>query len=202
MLFRHYHPPLKNMHFQNKSFKSVYTINLLDKMSKVKISRIIIPSTILYAVLIFHLSLTSNIGNVKHFLDTTLGHATKEILIISHLSFVLNFLEYSLNFVERQSIDPGHFGIYFGLGILLYLAFLSSGNYVMVKYSAAFAIFTGTAYGILNEVFQMFIPYRVASVADALSNLLGLVLAQICIVTFILLWKEIQKRRNREEEIN
>ncbi|MGB9131826.1 MAG: hypothetical protein WCB90_04345, partial [Methanosarcina sp.] len=86
-------PPLKNMQFQNKSFKSVYTINLLDKMSKVKISRIIIPSTILYAVFIFHLSLTSNIGNVKHFLDTTLGHATKEILINSHLSFVLNFLE-------------------------------------------------------------------------------------------------------------
>ena len=141
-------------------------------MLRVKNSRIFVAATVLYAVFVFYLSVTSNIGNLKHLLDITLGHATIEILIAAHLSFVLKFLVESFNFAERQSIDPGHVGIYFGFGILLYFMFVSSRNKMLVKYSAACAIFTGTAYGILNETFQMYLPYRTATVADALSNLL------------------------------
>jgi len=173
---------------------------MLDIMQRIKKSRIFVPATILYAIFVFYLSVTSNIGNLKHLIDITLGRATTEILTAAHLSFILEFLVDSLHFAERQSIDPGHVGIYFGLGVLLYFLFLSSRNQILEKYSVAFAICTGTAYGVLNEIFQMYLPYRTPSVTDALSNLLGLVLAQICVVIFVLMLREVQKRRKRTGE--
>jgi VanZ family protein len=171
-------------------------------MLKVKISRIFIAATISYAIFVFYLSVTSNIGNLKHLIDKTLGHATIEILIAAHLSFVLNFLVGFFNFAERQSIDPGHVGIYFGFGILLYLMFASSRNNILVKYSAVYAVFVGTAYGVLNEIFQMYLPYRTASVADALSNLLGLVLAQLLVIIFFLLLRQVQNKKIAEGPVN
>ncbi len=170
-------------------------------MLRIKKSRIFVPATILYAIFIFYLSITSNIGNIKHLLNITLGRTARDILIATDLSFILKLLVGLLNFAERQSIDLGHVGIYFGLGILLYFLFLSSRNQIREKYAVVLAIFTGTAYGILNETFQMFLPYRTASVADALSNLLGLVLAQICVLIFILLLQEFQNRRRKVEEL-
>jgi len=168
-------------------------------MGRMKNSRIFVAATVLYAVLIFYLSVTSNIGNLKHFLYITLGHVTRDGLIASNLSFVLKFLVESLNFTERQSIDPGHVGVYFGFGILLYLMFVSSRNKTLVKYSAVCAISTGTAFGILNETFQMYLPYRTATVADALSNFLGLVFAQLLIIVFVLVLRQVQNRKKSYE---
>lgn len=189
---------------KTKTLNPVYVINPADKMRdillKIKNSRIFVPVTIIYAIFVFYLSVTSNVGNLKHFLGITLGHATTKILTATHLSFILKFFVGSLHFAERQSIDPGHVGIYFGLGVLLYFLFLSSRNQILEKYAVVFAICTGTAYGILNEIFQMYLPYRTATIADALSNLLGLVLAQICVVIFVLLLKGMQKRKERTEE--
>jgi VanZ family protein len=133
-------------------------INSIDKMLRVKKSRVIVPTTVLYAIFVFYLSVTSNIGNLKHLIDNTLGAATIEVLNAAHLSVILKFLVGSLHFVERQSLAPGHIGIYFGSGILLYLAFLSSGNQTLEKYAAACAVLTGTIYGIMNEFFQAFFP--------------------------------------------
>jgi len=168
-------------------------------MLKVKNSKVFVSAAILYAVLIFYLSVTSNIGNLKHLLGITLGHATRDTLIASHLSFVLKFLVDSLNFAERQSIDPGHVGIYFGFGILLYFVFLSSKNQMLEKYSAACAVCLGTAYGVLNEIFQSFLSYRTASVADAFSNMLGLVLAQLLVIVFVFVLRQVQNRKKRIE---
>ncbi|RXA20932.1 hypothetical protein EQO05_04265 [Methanosarcina sp. MSH10X1] len=170
-------------------------------MLRVKNSRIFVPATILYAIFVFYLSVTSNIGNIKHLLDNTLGEAIIQILTAAHLSIILKFLVGSLHFVERQSLDPGHIGIYFGLGVLLYFMFLSSRNKILEKHAAAFAVFTGTSYGILNEFFQTFLPYRTASVADAFSNILGLVLAQICVIIFVLVLSSVQNK-TVEEAVN
>lgn len=167
-------------------------------MLKIKNSRVFVPATILYAIFVFYLSVTSNVGNLKHLIDDTLGAATIEILTAAHLSIILKFLVGSLHFVERQSLDPGHIGIYFGLGVLLYFLFLSSKNRILAKYSAAFAVFTGTGYGILNEFFQTFLPYRTASIEDAFSNLLGLVLAQICVIIFVLALSAVQGKTVEE----
>jgi VanZ family protein len=183
---------------KTNTLNQVPVINLIDKMLRVKNSRVFVPATILYAIFIFYLSVTSNIGNLKHLLGNTLGEAIVGILSAAHLSTILKFLVGSLHFVERHSLDPGHMGIYFGLGVLLYFVFLSSRNQTLEKYAATFAIIVGTSYGILNEFFQMFLPYRTATVADALSNLLGLVLAQICVIIFLLALSAVQNKTTEE----
>jgi len=173
-------------------------INLLDKMLKLEKSRFFISITVLYAIMVFYLSVSAGIGDLKNLLKMGLGYPIRNVLLANDLSSVLDFLLTSLNAVQDASIDPGHVGIYFGLGILLYFVFLSSKNPAFVRYSAICAVFIGTAYGILNEVFQMFLSYRVASVADAFSNLIGLVLAQIFVVLFALMLKAILKARTKE----
>ncbi|AKB62449.1 hypothetical protein MSMAP_2464 [Methanosarcina mazei SarPi] len=104
-----------------------------------------------------------------------------------------------LHAVQKASLDPGHIGIYFGFGVLLYFVFLSSKNPGMVRNSAAFAVFMGTVYGILNEIFQSFLPYRTASVEDAVSNLIGLLLAQIFVILFVLALKSVLNRKKKVE---
>ncbi|MGB9940427.1 VanZ family protein [Methanosarcina sp.] len=127
-------------------------------MLKVKNSRVIVPATVLYAVFVFYLSVISNIGDLKHLIGITLGDATAESLTAAHVSVFLKFLVGSLNFVERQTLDFGHMGIYFGFGILVYFAFLSSRNQTLGKYAAACAVLTSGIYDIMNEFFQNYFP--------------------------------------------
>ncbi len=163
-------------------------------MLRVKNSRIFVPATILYAIFVFYLSVTSKIGGIRHLVDITLGHITTKILIAAQLPFILKLLVRSLHFVERHSIDLGHVGIYFGFGVLLYFAFLSFRNRIFEKYAAVCAVLIGTTYGIMNEFFQTYLPYRTASAADAFSNLLGLVLAQICVIIFVFLLSTVKNK--------
>lgn len=149
--------------------------------------------------MVFYLSVSAGVGDLKHFLKMGLGYPVRNALLVNDLSSVADFLLASLHTVQKASIDPGHVGIYFGLGVLLYLVFLSSKNPALVKYSAICTIFIGTAYGILNEIFQAFLPYRTASVADAISNLIGLVLAQICVIFFVLTLRAIIDKKKRTE---
>ena len=127
-----------------------------------------------------------------------LGYPIRNALLANDMSSVMDFLLASLHAVQDASIDPGHVGIYFGLGLLLYFVFLSSKNPALVRYSAICAVCIGTAYGILNEIFQTFLPYRVASVADAFSNLIRLVIAQIFVILFALALRAIFKARKIE----
>ncbi|AKB29748.1 hypothetical protein MSSIT_3029 [Methanosarcina siciliae T4/M] len=168
-------------------------------MLKLEKSRFFILITILYAIMVFYLSVSAGVGDLKHLLKMGLGYPLKNALLANDLSSVVDFLLASLHTVQDASIDPGHVGIYFGLGVLLYLVFLSSKNPTFVRYSAICAVFIGTAYGILNEIFQTFLPYRTASVADAVSNLIGLVLAQICVIFFVLTLKAIIDKKKRTE---
>jgi len=149
--------------------------------------------------MVFYLSVSAGIGDLKNFLKMGLGYPVRNALLANDLSSVADFLLASLRAVQEASIDPGHVGIYFGLGVLLYLVFLSSKNPSLVKYSAICAVFIGTAYGILNEIFQTFLPYRTASVADAVSNLIGLVLAQICVIFFVFALKAILDKKKKVE---
>lgn len=160
-------------------------------MLKLGKSRFIIVITILYAIMVFYLSVSAGIGDLKHFLKFGLGYPLKDILIANDMSSISKFMIDCLHAIQDASLDPGHMGIYFGFGVLLYLVFLTSKNQALVRYSAICAVFIGTAYGILNEIFQSFLPYRTASVADAVSNLIGVVLAQIFVILFVLALKVI-----------
>lgn len=167
-------------------------------MSKMKKSNIFTLITISYAVLIFYLSVTSDLGDLKHFLVMTLGYRTRDALVENNLSFIKDFLLETLRFVMGLSIDPAHLAVYFVFGVLLYLAFSNSKNPSLVKYPAVCAVCTGTAYGILNEIFQMCLPFRVASMADVISNFIGLAIAQIVVIIFAPGLKEIFKKRDSQ----
>ncbi|MCQ1535480.1 hypothetical protein FTO70_07230 [Methanosarcina sp. KYL-1] len=155
--------------------------------------------TTLYATLIFYLSVTADLWDLKNFLKMNLGYTTRDVLASNDLSFITDFLLDALNFAISISIDPGHVVIYFGFGVLLYFVFLNSKNPKLVKYAAVYAISAGTAYGILNEIFQMYLPFRVASMADAMSNLLGLILAQIFVIIFASGLRGISRMRETQE---
>jgi VanZ family protein len=167
-------------------------------MLKLEKSRFFILITILYAIIVFYLSVSDGVGDLKDLLVMSLGYPIRNVLLANDLSSVMDFLLTVLDAARNASIDPGHVGIYFGLGILLYFMFLSSKNPALVRYSAICAVCIGTAYGILNEIFQMFLSYRVASVADAFSNLIGLVLAQIFVILFALILRAILKEKKKE----
>jgi VanZ family protein len=173
-------------------------INLNDKMLKLDKSRFFVLITTLYAIMVFYLSVSAGVGDIKHFLKMDLGYPIRNILLANDLSSVMDFLLASLHAVQEASIDPAHVGIYFGLGVLLYFVFLSSKRPAFARHSGICAVCIGTAYGVLNEVFQTLLPYRVASAADAFSNLIGLVLAQIFVILFALMLKAIFKVKKKE----
>lgn len=168
-------------------------------MLKLEKSRFFIVITALYAIMVFYLSVSAGVGDIKHFLKTGLGYPLKNILIANDMSSISEFMINCLHAVQDASLDPGHIGIYFGFGVLLYFVFLTSKSPALVRYSAICAIFIGTAYGILNEIFQSFLPYRTASVADAVSNLIGVVLAQIFVILFVLALKMLLDKKKSVE---
>lgn len=97
-------------------------------MLKLEKSRFFILITILYAVMVFHLSASAGIGDLKHILKMSMGYPFRNVLLTNNLSSAMDILLASLQAVQEASIDSGHVGIYFGLGILLYFVFLSSKN--------------------------------------------------------------------------
>ncbi|WP_440954677.1 VanZ family protein [Methanosarcina sp. Mfa9] len=167
-------------------------------MSKIKKTSIFTLVAVSYAVLIFYLSVTSDLGDLKHFLVMTLGYKTRDALVENNLSFIKDFLLETLRYVTGLSIDPAHLAVYFVFGVLLYLAFSNSKNPSLVKYPAICSIGTGTAYGILNEIIQMYLPFRVASMADVISNFIGLAIAQVLAIVFVLGLKGISKGRDTQ----
>ncbi len=169
-------------------------------MLKIEKSRFFIVITALYAIMVFYLSVSTGVGGIKHFLKFGLGYPLQNILIANDMSSISKFMIDCLHAVQNASLDPGHIGIYFGFGVLLYFVFLTSKNPALVRYSAICAVFIGTAYGILNEIFQSFLPYRTASVEDAISNLIGVVLAQIFVILFVLVLKSVLDRKKSVEE--
>ncbi|KKG67697.1 VanZ family protein [Methanosarcina mazei] len=168
-------------------------------MLKLRKSRFFVVITILYAIMVFYLSVSAGVGDIKHFLKFGLGYPLQNILIANDMSSISKFMIDCLHAVQNASLDPGHIGIYFGFGVLLYFVFLTSKNPALIRYSAICAVFIGTAYGILNEIFQSFLPYRTASVEDAISNLIGVVLAQIFVILFVLVLKSVLDRKKSVE---
>lgn len=101
-------------------------------MLKLEKSRFFIVITILYAIMVFYLSVSAHIGDIKQFLKINLGYPLRNVLVANDMSsvseFISNFLHAVFHAVQDASLDPGHVGIYFGFGVLLYFAFLTSKN--------------------------------------------------------------------------
>jgi len=71
-----------------------------------------------------------------------------------------------------------HILLYMGFGIALRLTLNSSAK----------ALLIGTGFGVFDEIHQMFVPNRTASLYDLVADVVGLMLAQI----LIKLWKWIE----------
>ncbi|AAM04495.1 TPA: hypothetical protein HA338_04220 [Methanosarcina acetivorans] len=157
--------------------------------------------------MVFYLSVSAGIGYLKNLLKMDMGYPIRNALLANDLSSVVDFFTCLASYSSERIHRPWACGDILRTRSFTILRFLSSKNSALVKYSAIGAVFIGTAYGILNEIFQTFLPYRDPSVADAISNLIRLVLAHICVIFFVLTLraiidkkKELKDRRTKKIE--
>lgn len=148
---------------------------------------IFIALSILYGGFIFYLSSQSvvNISPESFLLGWFIDFAKNNIILsrFIEIPFFVDIAHYSYDNFDKIA----HIFLYFGLGILLHITFRHSDNNILKKYAPIFAIFLGIAYGITDEIHQMYVPGRTSSVADLMADGIGVTLAQI--VFWIILFK-------------
>ncbi|WP_406661241.1 VanZ family protein [Methanolobus sp. ZRKC3] len=159
-------------------------------------SRIFLLLTLLYAAMIFYLSSRSDISIPASMLEMPLLHTIKDFLESSGLYFAVDLVEYS--YYHRDKI--AHMFLYFGLGLLLHLTFGNSGNTFLRKYAAVFAVVLGVIYGITDEIHQSYVPGRTASVHDLLADGIGVTIAQLVFILFVLKSLQNRKEKKRKEK--
>ncbi|NPE30001.1 VanZ family protein [Methanococcoides sp. SA1] len=143
--------------------------------------RILVAFSLLYAGFIFYLSAQSSIelpsSSSIPFYDQIL-----DIVINSNIPYLIDIAHYSIDNFDKVA----HMILYFGLGILLHVTFRHSDNLTLRKYAPVFAIFIGIAYGITDEIHQMYVPGRTSSFDDLVADGIGITLAQIVFWVVIL----------------
>lgn len=94
------------------------------------------------------------------------------IFIISSISFPA--LTIGVGEGRRISINSWlHVGEYALLGFLFYRAFVNSDKILLKKYSFMLAIIFATAYGVTDEIHQLFVPGRVCDIKDVFCDGVG-----------------------------
>ena len=106
------------------------------------------------------------------------------IFYLSSLSYVGWELE-----IERElfkgyttSMAVKHVVEYFILGFLLFLSLRKSKIDIFQSYVGT--LFAGVVYGVLDEVHQSFVPFRVMSLEDMLVNSLGVFIGTMVFLLF------------------
>lgn len=140
--------------------------------------RIFATLACIYAALIFYLSSLSNPpivaipypSLIPQIIDTIVKHG---------FSVTVWFVEYLSHNIDKIE----HIILYFGFGTLLYLTFTNSGSTGIRKHAILFAMILGIICGTADEIHQSFVPGRTTSIADALANCIGVVLAQVILVS-------------------
>jgi VanZ family protein len=75
-----------------------------------------------------------------------------------------------LNYMDKLF----HFAAYGLLSFILFFAlYFQNKINLFKKYPSSFTLLITTIFGILNEIFQIFVPSRTANPLDVLSNILG-----------------------------
>ncbi len=154
-------------------------------MSKLTKPGNIIIITIFYTLLIFYLSVTPTVSPIKNFLKTNVLYKTRDFLVQNNLSSAADILTGLYHHTADMSLDMGHISIYAAFGFLLYFVFLRSKNKTLSSQPALAAVYVGSVYGLIMEIIQYFTLNRKTDMTDVLSNLLGLALAQLALVTLI-----------------
>lgn len=140
-----------------------------------KKSNILSAATILYAAFIFYLS---SLSNPPSPISYGLARQLYDFLRNMGLEFVAYPFYLYILFPDKFL----HFFLYLGFGVILNLAVRSYGE---GKTNSAFAsIALGGVYAASDEIHQMFVPYRSATISDFLVDLLAIITAQITVVAF------------------
>jgi len=85
-----------------------------------------------------------------------------------------------------------HLGIYTGLGILCIRAYARTMSFMSLALLAFFAVLTTIAYGITDEIHQMFVPLRSFEISDLFFDLCGGMLGAYAYIAY-------QKRRHNKK---
>ncbi len=87
--------------------------------------------------------------------------------------------------------------LFFVFGILLRLT-TSHSRYPSIRENAMLVtLMVGIGYGALDEVHQMLVAYRCASVDDFIADAAGIIAAQIFIALVMWMYAKLQNSRNR-----
>ena len=144
--------------------------------------------TTLYAALIFYLSSQSHLPQAASEMEDLL-HKILSIIGIHHF----HIFEFILKYPDKLE----HFIIFFVFGILLRLT-ASHSRYPSIRENAMLVtLMVGIGYGALDEVHQMLVPYRFASIDDFIADAAGIIAAQIFIALVMWVYVRLQNARNR-----
>ena len=144
--------------------------------------------TLLYAALIFYLSSQSHLPQAA----SEMEHYLREILRNIGTQYF-----YTFKFIMEYFDKLEHFILFFVFGILLRLT-ASHSRYPSIRDNAMLVtLMVGIGYGALDEVHQMLVPHRSASVADFIADAAGIIAAQIFIALVLWMYAKLQDARNR-----
>lgn len=144
--------------------------------------------TLLYAVLIFYLSSRSYLPHAA----SEMEHCLREILRNIGTQYF-----YTFRFMTEYFDKVEHFILFFVFGILLRLT-ASHSRYPSIRENAMLVtLMVGIGYGALDEVHQMLVAYRCASVDDFIADAAGIIAAQIFIALVMWVHIKLQNSRNR-----
>ena len=133
-----------------------------------------IAVSVAYASFIFYLSSQSSPPN-----PMKVGLLIQFYLILKNLG--LNFLAYPFYFAVKYPDKFYHTLLYIAFGFTLYPTVKSTIN----RNPVLMSIVIGTLYGISDEIHQIFVPFRTASLLDLMADILGLTISQAIILVII-----------------
>ncbi len=132
---------------------------------------ICVTTAVIYAGLIFYFSS----------IPTPPSPLTRELFIVLYenlLNLGIEFIAYPFYFAYLYPDKFAHLLLYMGFGFTLNPAVRSFS----VRYPELVSVILGTAYGVIDELHQSFIPYRSSSLADLFADFVGLILSQLVIL--------------------
>ena len=158
-------------------------------MTKWSKFHIFVALTCVYALIIFYLSSLSSPPG-----PPGIGFLYGLVHVLEDLG--LEYIIYPFYFAYRYPDKFAHAILYMGLGILLYLTLSSCRKEFLIKYAAPLSIAIGTLYGLTDEVHQSFVLYRSASSKDLFADFVGLLFAQLLILSYIGVKRWLGERRD------
>ncbi|MDR6222633.1 VanZ family protein [Methanococcoides alaskense] len=156
------------------------------------IFRIFVVFSLVYAAIIFYLSAQSSI-DLPSSSQIPFYNQILDFVKQNNIPYLVDIAHYSIDNFDKVA----HMILYFGFGILLHFTFRHSDNLTLRKYSPVFAIFIGVAYGISDEIHQMYVPGRTSSFDDLVADSIGITLAQI--VFWLVVLKSLFFRKYKKE---